>query len=121
MEASFEMANVKGWKTKYLQLLTNLPPDILESITYAMQPHSDEPYNQLKQAVIRETSLSTEQAIRKFTSKMETTNMKPSKILSNLKLWNLTAKPGVDTNSCSILRYQFLSSLPSNIQHHLVE
>ena len=120
IEATFELMNVRSQKTKYLHLLTNLPPDMLETVVYAMQPNADMPYEILKAAVLRDTTMTQSQAIDKLTNKLDFADAKPSKILSGIKYWFKIAKPDADINDCNITRRQFLKNLPTHIQHHLI-
>ena len=57
VEAAFELANIFSQKTKYFHVLTSLPPDILETLTSAMDPSCNSPYEKLKQALLKENTM----------------------------------------------------------------
>jgi len=120
VDAAFQISNIKNQQTMYFHLLMNLPPNILESVSYAMDPNCDNPYNKLKQAVIKEMTVSFNQAMNRLIQKQSLDGRKPSQVLKELKTWSQIAQPGVSVDDNHILRYQFMTTLPVNIQQHLV-
>jgi len=121
VDAAFEISNIRNSKTKYFHLLTSLPPDILEMVSYELNPHASEPYENLKQAILSKTSMSVTQAIdRLINSKMDSYK-RPSQILAELTQCFKIMQPGENPETSNLLRHRFMQSVSINIRHHLVQ
>lgn len=120
VDAAFQISNIRNQTTMYFHLLMNLPPSTLESVAHAMDPNSEFPYDKLKLAVIKELSITAGQAMDRLIQPQSLNGRKPSRVLKELKTWSHIAQPGINVDSNHILRHQFMTTLSTNIQHHLV-
>jgi len=121
VEAAFELANVSNQCTQYFHVLTSLPPDVLESISTSLDPHSPKPYDKLKQAIIKEYSMSTKQAFKRITQLKSERHLRLSRLLDELRRCHRIIRPSASLENCGMLKQQFLDLLPTVIRRHLID
>jgi len=120
VEAAFELANISSQKTKYFHVLTSLPPDILETLTSAMDCSCNSSYEKLKQALLKENTMTAAQALRCLTELGTKHQLKPTKLLEELRKCHRIIQPNADLNKCESIKQQFLAALPTSNRHHLI-
>jgi len=121
VDAAFELSNIRSSKTKYFHLLTSLPPDLLELVSYEMDPLAESPYEKLKASILQKTTMSTIEAMNKLMNFGTEPYKKPSRKLSEMKQLFKIIEPQGNPEKSNIMRLKFLESLPKYIRHHLVQ
>ena len=112
VEAQFETRNITSQKTQYAYVISSLPPDIAQEIRdLLMSPPPTNPYNVLKNTLVKRTSASEQKRLHQLLISEELGDRKPSQLLRKMRqlLGDRTLEEG-------ILRQLFLQRLPTNIQ-----
>jgi hypothetical protein len=85
-EAQFELAGVTSQKTKFNQVVSQLPQQHAAEVEHIITtPPQDEPYDRLKAELVRRLSTSREQRVRQLLSHEEMGDRMPSQFLRHLK------------------------------------
>ena len=112
VEAQFETRNITSQKTQYAYVISSLPPDIAQEIrNLLMSLPPTNPYNVLKNTLVKCTSASEQKRLHQLLISEELGDRKPSQLLRKMRqlLGDRTLEEG-------ILRQLFLQRLPTNIQ-----
>jgi len=120
VEAAFDLANISSQKTKYVHVLTCLPPDILETLKSALDPSCNSPYEKLKQALLKKNTMTAAQALRRLTELGTEHQLKPTKLIEELRKCHRIIQTNADLNKCELIKQQFLAAGLTSIRHHLI-
>ena len=114
-ESSFELAVPKPItesRTKYNYAVANLPPDVAAIVRDVLiKPSIEQPYEHLKEELIKRSSESSQQELRKLLSSEELGVRKPSDMLRTMtrRAENLAVPE-------SLMKELFLQRLPISVQ-----
>ncbi|XP_064468344.1 uncharacterized protein LOC135379022 [Ornithodoros turicata] len=113
IEARFALRRITSPLTKYLNVVSALPPDIADQVHYLLAaPPPDNPYEQLKEAILTRTECSEQSRIRQLLSGEELGDRRPSQLLHRMRQLLGSA---ADTQ-LPILRELFLQRLPQQVR-----
>ncbi|XP_015922831.2 uncharacterized protein [Parasteatoda tepidariorum] len=114
-ESTFPLAKPKGITepiTKYNYVVSNLPPDVASLIRdILMKPDAIDPYEKLKEELIKRSEDSSQQEIRQLLSGEELGSRKPSDLLRSMKRRAQSLKVPNE-----LMLELFLQRLPSSVQ-----
>ncbi|XP_064461937.1 uncharacterized protein LOC135372178 [Ornithodoros turicata] len=86
IEARFALRRITSPLTKYLNVVSALPPDIADQLDYLLAaPPPDNPYEQLKEAILTRTECSEQSRIRELLSGEELGDRRPSQLLHRMR------------------------------------
>lgn len=115
-EAQFHARGIKRSLTKYSHILSALPTHIAQEVRdVIMNPDETYPYEQLKAALIKRTTISEQKRLEQLLSGEELGDRKPSQLLRRL-LQILDGRP----MDAALMRQLFLQRLPPFIRSILV-
>lgn len=112
VEAQFETRGITSQGTKYAYVVASLSPEFAQEIRELLiNPPQQNPYNTIKQELVKRTSESEQKRLRKLLISEELGDRKPSQLLRRMK-----QLLGDSTLEDSILRQLFLQRMPQNVQ-----
>lgn len=115
IEARFTLRRITSPLTRYLNVVSALPPDIADQVDYLLAaPPPDNPYEKLKEVILSRTECSEQSRIRQLLSGEELGDRRPSQLLHRMRQLLGSA---ADTQ-LPILRELFLQRLPQQV--HMV-
>ena len=116
-ESMFNLRNIVVSRTKFDYVITSLPCELISDISDVLTaPDNQNPYEVLKEALIRRTSLSERDRLRQLLSKEDLGDRKPSQLLRHMQ----TLLGQTETNfDKKLLRELFTQRLPGSVQQVL--
>ncbi|VDP37207.1 unnamed protein product, partial [Echinostoma caproni] len=112
LESRFHEARITGQLSRYHKLLSAIPRDMLINFRdIYMNIPAHNPYDVLKEALLRRMAVSEEKRIQLLLSGIQLGNLKPSQLLRQMR-----ALVGNTTLDDSVLRQIWLQRLPPYVQ-----
>ncbi len=112
VEAQFITRHITQQQTKYAYVVSALQPEIaLEVRDLLLECPGEDPYDKLKEELIRRTSASTQKRLHQLLIAEELGDRKPSQLLRRMR--QLLGDHKLEE---SILKQLFLQRLPTNVQ-----
>lgn len=108
-EAQFELAGITAERTKYSHIISQLDHRYAAEVEDLITSPGEQPYQRLKEELVRRLSTSKEQRVRQLLTHEEMGDRKPSQFLRHLK----SLAPDVPDD---FLRSIWASRLPSHLQ-----
>ncbi|XP_064461928.1 uncharacterized protein LOC135372172 [Ornithodoros turicata] len=116
-EAQFHLAGISSQRTKFYHVIPALSPsaaeEVLDIIASPPPPPADNPYDSLKNALLKRTSPSDRARLQQLLSSEELGDRRPSQLLR--RMTQLLGE-GTDATTQNFLRELFLQRLPRNVQ-----
>ncbi|XP_064488511.1 uncharacterized protein LOC135400609 [Ornithodoros turicata] len=113
-EAKFHLAGISSQRTKFYHVIAALSPSAAEEVfDIIASPPADDPYDSLKNALLKRTSPSDRARLQQLLSSEELRDRRPSQLLR--RMWQLHGE-GTDATTQNFLRELFLQRLPRNVQ-----
>ena len=111
-EAEFDACRITRQETRFGHIARTLPPEVAQEVRdlIVSRPTTD-PYDALKDAVIKRTSVSEQRRLRELLSDEELGDRKPSQLLRRMR--QLLGQRKFDD---TLLRQLFLQRLPAQVQ-----
>ncbi|BHF70504.1 hypothetical protein SprV_0301355500 [Sparganum proliferum] len=111
-EAEFEACDITRQETMFNRPQRSLPDEYAEDLCdLLIQRPSDQPYDKLKEALVKRVAMTEERRLRQLLTGEELGNRKPSQLLRRMQ--QLVGERKFET---SILRQLFLQRLPLDVQ-----
>jgi hypothetical protein len=112
IEAQFRTNNIKTENAKYDLVIPALPTDVIQKIRFfILNPPAENPYTNLKAALLREYAISDKDRYRQLIREVTLGDQKPSQLLSRMQcLW------GSGSTENTFFKEMFLDRLPSDVQ-----
>lgn len=111
VEAQFAIGQIKDEHTKFHYVVSQLPPDTATEVRDLILTPPNDPYNTLKDTLVKRTSESAAQRIKKALAAAEIGDTKPTQILRALKL----QLEGMQADDKLVLQV-FLQKLPATVR-----
>ncbi|XP_075744116.1 uncharacterized protein LOC142802917 [Rhipicephalus microplus] len=113
IEARFELLRITSQQSKYLHVVSALPPDIADAVddVLASTP-SEKPYDELKSTVLKCIQVSEHSRLQQLLSHEELGDQRPSQLLHRMR--QLLGQQASEERQHSLLRDLFLQRLPQS-------
>lgn len=108
IQALFDAKRITSQRTKYCYLVEKLPADVVEEVADLLENvPEDNPYDELKKAILRRTGFSNETRLRNLFTQVELGDRTPSQLLRYMR-----TLLGDNKMSENIMRSLWLDKLP---------
>ena len=115
VEAQFELKRIVSQRTRYNHVVVSLTPELADEVEDIISsPPSETPYDILKEAILKRTSLSDRQRSQELFKHLDLGDRKPSQLYRHM--CHLLGGKKMDD---SLFRQLWLSKLPAQIQGSL--
>ncbi|XP_075741523.1 uncharacterized protein LOC142791063 [Rhipicephalus microplus] len=113
IEARFELRLITSQQSKYLHVVSALPPNIADAVddVLASTP-SEKPYDDLKSAVLKRTEVSEQSRLQQLLCHEELSDQRPSQLLHRMR--QLLGQQASEERQHQLLRELFLRRLPQS-------
>nr|XP_037275206.1 uncharacterized protein LOC119167784 [Rhipicephalus microplus] len=113
IEARFELRRITSQQSKYLHVVSALPPDIADAVdgVLASTP-SEKPYEELKSTVLKRLEVSEQSRLQQLPSHEELGDQRLSQLLH--RMHQLLGQQASEERHNSLLRELFLQRLPQS-------
>ncbi|CAE1255955.1 unnamed protein product [Acanthosepion pharaonis] len=109
IQALFDAKRITSQRTRYCYLVEKLPADIVEEVMDLLENVPDDnPYDRLKEAILKRTSASNEAMLRNLFTQVELGDRTPSQLLRHMR-----TLLGDNKMSENIMRSLWLDKLPT--------
>ena len=114
VEAQFSTRRITSQKTKFEHVVFSLSPEFAHEVRdLILTPPAENPYDNLKDALVRRTTASEQRRLQQLFSAEELGDRKPSQLLRRI---HQLLGDKVSATDSSFLRELFLQRLPSNVR-----
>ena len=114
VEAQFHTRIITAQKTRFDYVIASLSPEIATEVRdLILQPPTNNPYNTLRQQLIRRTSTSEQSRLQQLLAGLELGDSRPTRLLRRMQA--LLSGDTSATDS-ALFRELFLQRLPSNVR-----
>lgn len=114
VEAQFHTRNITAQKTRFDYVIASLSPDIATEVRdLILQPPPNNPYDTLRQQLIRRTSTSEQSRLQQLLSGLELGDSRPTRLLRRMQA---LLSGDTSTTDSALFRELFLQRLPSNVR-----
>ena len=113
VEATFATKRIAAQRTKFDFVVASLSPEVVTEVRYlVLHPPNDNPYDTLKETLIKRTAASEQQRLQQLFSTEELGDRKPTQLLR--RMHQLLGDKTVMNDS--FLKELFLQRLPANVR-----
>ena len=113
VEATFATKRLNSQKTRFDFVVASLSPEVVTEVRdLVLRPPETNPYNVLKETMIKRTAASEQRRLQQLFQAEELGDRKPTQLLRRMQQL-LGDRPGLDE---SFIRELFLQRLPSNVR-----
>nr|XP_037275694.1 uncharacterized protein LOC119168391 [Rhipicephalus microplus] len=113
IEAHFELRRITSQQSKYLHVVSALPPDIADAVDDVLASTPPEkPYDELKSTILKHLEVSEQSRLQQLLSHEKLGNQRPSQLLH--RMCQLLGQQASEERQHPLLRELFLQRLPQS-------
>lgn len=116
VDGAFAISGIVNERTKYYHIISNLPPEILQSVEDKLDDTTLTPYTTLKTALLSRNAPTVDVNVEDLLSRHQLGDNLPSAFLRELQSTMRKINPDANVENDPILKWAFGRGLPTNVR-----